>query len=171
MRQVVLSALVLAAALLTACGGDDEPQTTQTVQVTIPSSTATSSTSTTTTPAPAADTASTPQPGSGEGASDAVVAATAVLTDQSTPEQACGSYVTENFIQTSFGGEDNCIAARNGQPLASAITVQSGDEMSTHLVVVPKGGPYADARVEVELIEEGGQFRVDSLKAHVPAGP
>ena len=165
-------AFVLAAISLVACGGDDQPQTTQTIQVTVPPATTpeVSSTTLTTEDPPAADD-SAPQPGSGEGASDAIAAATAVLTDQGTAEEACGSYVTENFIQTSFGGEENCIAAREGQPLASAIKVEEGDQSSTHLVVVPAGGPYADARVEVDLVEEDGQFRVDALKAHVPAGP
>jgi hypothetical protein len=94
-----------------------------------------------------------------------------VLTSQGTPEQACGSFVTENFIAASYGGEANCIAARAGQALASAIGVQSGDDTSTHLVVIPSGGPYGAARVSVDLVEEGGRFRVDMLDAHVPAGP
>jgi hypothetical protein len=99
------------------------------------------------------------------------VAATAVLTTQGTPEQACGTFVTANYIATSYGGEDNCVAARAHQPLPSDIGVQSGDATSTHLVVIPTGGPYGGARVSVELVEDGGRFRVDSLKAHVPAGP
>jgi hypothetical protein len=113
----------------------------------------------------------TPQPESGEGASTAILAATAVLTSQGTPEQACGTFVTENFIARSYGGEANCVAARAGQALASAIGVQSGGDTSTHLVVIPSGGPYGAARVSVDLVEDGGRFRVDALDAHVPAGP
>jgi hypothetical protein len=172
-RQATITALVLACVLLAACGGDDEPQSTQTVQVTIPSTTSTGiiPATTTSTTEQTTNPDAPPTPGSGDGAPDAIAAATAVLTSEGTPDQACGSYVTENFIQTSFGGEENCIAAREGQPLAAGISVQSGDETATHLVVIPSGGPYGAARVEVDLVEEDGQFRVDALKAHVPAGP
>jgi hypothetical protein len=179
------------------CGSDDSPAQT-TVSVTLPSQTTSSTGDLTTTDATTItdDQAATggessggggdggggaggggggcpatPQPESGQGASTAILAATAVLTSQGTPEQACGTFVTENFIATSYGGEANCVAARAGQPLASAIGIQSGDDTSTHLVVIPSGGPYGAARVSVDLVEDGGRFRVDALDAHVPAGP
>ena len=88
------------------------------------------------------------------------------------PEQACGSYVTEGFIQDSYGGEENCIAARNGVALADTIEIDAdGGDSTTHLVVVPTGGPYDGAKVEVDLVREDDGYRVDALDAHVPAGP
>ena len=39
---------------------------------------------------------------------------------------------------------------------ASAIPSDRRDESSTHLVVVPDGGPYDGARVEVELVDDDG---------------
>lgn len=173
-------AALLAVALMTtaaACGGSDDPEPT-TVSVTVPAETPSAETATTQPDTTITDgeavnesDADTPQPGSGAAADSAITAAEAVLTSAGTPDQACGSYVTANFIVTAYGGEQNCIGAREGQALASAITVRSGDESSTQLVVVPDGGPYGDSRVEVDLVEEEGGFRVDALEAHVPAGP
>jgi hypothetical protein len=176
MRTMHPLAPLLALTLVAGCGGSDDPPEPTTVSVTAPATTAstaaTSTTSETTLPTePDGGNGSTPRPGSGEGAANAVVAAAAVLTTDGTPDQACGSYVTENFIETSYGGEQNCIAAREGAALARSISVGPGDdELSTHIVVVPTGGPYDGAKVEVELVEDDG-YRVDALDAHVPAGP
>ena len=113
-----------------------------------------------------------PQPGTGTGAANALIAAAAVLTRAGSPEQACGSFVTESFILSSYGGEQNCVAARRPEALARAIVFGPGaDEASTNLVVVPKGGPYDGAKVEVGLVEDDDGFRVDRLTANIPAGP
>lgn len=180
MRMIHLLATLAALTLVAGCGGSDDPAEPTTVSVTVPAT----STSSVSTPTPdeleegdsgagqAQGGGSSPQPGSGDGAANAVIAAAAVLTTEGTPDQACGSYVTENFIETSYGGEENCVAAREGEALARSISVGPGDdELSTHIVVVPKGGPYDGAKVEVELVEADGGFRVDALDAHVPAGP
>jgi hypothetical protein len=113
-----------------------------------------------------------PQPGTGIGAANALIAAAAVLTRAGTPEQACGSFVTESFIRSSYGGEQNCVAARRPEALARSIVLGPGDdESSTNLIVVPKGGPYDGAKVDVALVEDDDGFRVDRLTADIPAGP
>jgi hypothetical protein len=113
-----------------------------------------------------------PRPGTGTGAANSLIAAGAVLTAGGTPAQACGRYVTKAFLETAYGSEENCLAARRKRALAQSIVVGPGtDEKGTHIVVVPKGGPYDGHKVEVDLVEEGGAFRVDALEAHVPAGP
>jgi hypothetical protein len=94
-----------------------------------------------------------------------------VLTRKGTAQQACGDFVTEEFVRTAYGGEQNCIASRRPAGLAREILVSGGDEDSTRLVVVPEGGTYDGVEVEVRLIEEKGSFRVDRLEADVPAGP
>jgi hypothetical protein len=176
MRASSVVAALVAVGLTAGCGDSDDPPPPTTVSVTVPATTAATS-ATTTTPEttlpaePDGGDGSTPEPGSGEGAANAVIAAAAVLTTEGTTEQACGSYVTENFIATAYGGEANCIAARQGEALARSITVRGSAELSTHIVVVPKGGPYDGAKVEVDLVESGGGFRVDALDAHVAAGP
>lgn len=176
-----LLAFAASPALLAGCGGDDATTTSRM----LPASTITETTAPPTGAGAGAATATSegprnrsgedgdrPQPGSGTAAPSALVAAEAVLTGAGTPEQACASYVTEGFIRNSYGGEENCIAARRGRALAESISPAPGsEEDSTDIVVVPDGGPYDGAKVEVGLVAEEGGFRVDRLDAHVPAGP
>ncbi|HEY8000892.1 MAG TPA: hypothetical protein VID76_03075 [Solirubrobacterales bacterium] len=172
---IAVALVPLVAALAVGCGGGDESAAPSTLTV----STAPTSTATTTTAEPAPDaegaggTASEqPQPGSGSGAPNAVIAAAAVLTRGGTPQQACGTFVTEAFISTAYGGEENCVAARRPEALARSILVgPEGDASSTTITVVPDGGPYDGVKVAVDLVEEDGGFRVDGLDANVPAGP
>jgi hypothetical protein len=97
---------------------------------------------------------------------------TAVLTREGTDEQACGTYVTEGFIQTAYGGSENCTASRDPQALANGLSLPTAiGKGTTHLVVIPDGGPYDGAKVEVDLVRDGDTYRVDALEAHVPAGP
>jgi hypothetical protein len=176
-RRALLLTGVLAIPLA-GCGGGDE--TTAPATVTLP----TASTTTETAQAPASTTTSTqsgegggdgeatPQPGSGSGAPNAMVAATAVLTADGTAEQACGRYVTETYIRASYGGEANCIAEREHADLAGSIAAAPGtDENAIRITVTPSGGPYDGAEVTVNLVVEDGGYRVDAIKAHVPAGP
>jgi hypothetical protein len=169
--RLLLAVPLLVGALATGCGSDDDGAAATTVTV----ATGTETTPATTTDEPEAGGGSgapPPQPGAGAGAQSPLAAAEAVLTTDGTVEQACGSLVTEAFIRTSYGGEQNCIAARRGEALARSIAVAPGsEETSGHLVVVPDGGPYDGHKVEVDLVEEDGTFRVDRLLAHVPAGP
>ena len=181
-RRSVYAFVVALALALAGCGDDD--QTTST-GVSDPVSTTTTATTATTTggddaggggeaagAAGGGGSASQPEPGSGSGAGSPTAAAVAVLTAAGSPEQACGSYVTEGLIQDSYGGEENCIAARKGVALADTIEIDAdGGDSTTHLVVVPTGGTYDGARVEVDLVREDGGYRVDALDAHVPAGP
>jgi hypothetical protein len=166
MRKPALIAVVLALGYLTGCGGSDDTTQSTTV-ITTPATT--QEPDTTITDDEAATGGGT---GSADGAIAPILAAAAVLTSHATPEKACVTYVTEHFVATAYGGEQNCLAARKDQPLASKITVdQSADNTTSHLVVVPDGGPYDGATVEVEIVEVDGKYQVDGLKANVPAGP
>jgi hypothetical protein len=172
-RSVALVAATLALGYLAGCGGSDD-ESTSTISVTVPTG-STSTTAATTTGSGTTTTGgdqSTAGAGPGAGAPAPILAAVAVLTTHSTPERACGSYVTENFIQTAYGGKENCVAARKSQPLAKKIAVdQSAEQTESHLVVIPDGGPYDGAKVEVDIVSDGSSYRVDGLTAHVPAGP
>ena len=160
MRRVAIAAL--AAACLAGCGDDETTTSSTGTTTTTPSSTTTSTTST-------ESTTTTTEPG---GAATAEDAARAVLTVDGTPKQACDTNVTTAFISISYGSRKNCLAAQTPDNLADSIEVVSSKQTETgvHLVVIPDGGPYDDAKVEVEVVERDG-FRVDSLQAHVPAGP
>jgi hypothetical protein len=159
---------------LVGCGGSDDESTSTVSVITAPTTTAATTTSTTTGTASTTTTGGddTTAAGPGAGAGAPIVAAAGVLTTHATPEQACGSYVTENFLETAYGGKENCLEARKNQPLAKRIAVdQSAPQTTTHLVVVPDGGPYDGAKVEVEIVQDGSSYRVDGLTALVPAGP
>jgi len=169
MRSVTLVVATLAIGYLAGCGGSDDETTSTVSVVTAPTTTTATTTSTESTTTSGGDTTGA---GPGEGAGAPIVAAAAVLTTHATPEQACGSYVTENFLQTAYGGKENCLEARKNQPLAKRIAVdQSSPQTTTHLVVIPDGGPYDGAKVEVDIVQDGADYRVDGLTAHVPAGP
>lgn len=173
-RSAVLVAATLALSYVAGCGGSDNESTSTVSVITSPTTTA-ATTSTETTTATGSTTTGggdTTAAGPGAGAGAPIVAAAGVLTTHATPEQACGSYVTRNFIETAYGGEENCLQARKSQPLAKRIAVdQSSPQTTTHLVVIPEGGPYDGAKVEVDIVQDGSDYRVDGLTAHVPAGP
>jgi hypothetical protein len=174
-RSVVFVAATLALSCAAGCGGSDDESTSTASVITAPTTTTTPATTTATTTASQSTTTGgddTSAAGPGEGAGAPIVAAAGVLTTHATPEQACGSFVTQNFIETAYGGKENCLEARKSQPLAKRIAVdQSSPQTTTHLVVVPEGGPYDGAKVEVDIVQDGSNYRVDGLDAHVPAGP
>ena len=85
----------------------------------------------------------------------------------------CDVFVTERYVRTAYGAREGCLAAQRPGALADSVrgrpVRRNADEAS--VTVVPSGGPYDGIEVEVELIREGGLWRVDSLKADIPAGP
>ena len=174
-RAAVLAVATMAFGYLAGCGGSDDTSTSTSTSSVLTTPTTTAATTTSTTTGSESTTTSggdTTAAGPGAGAGAPIVAAAGVLTTHATPEQACGSYVTENFLETAYGGKENCLEARKKQPLAKRIAVdQSAPQTTTHLVVVPDGGPYDGAKVEVEIVQDGSSYRVDGLNAHVPAGP
>lgn len=164
----------LLAAFLAGCG-DDESTTSASTGASSTQSTATTATTTatgSTTSTSTTTTNTTTQPADAP-AQTAEDAARAVLTADGTPKQACETYVTTAFVAISYGSKKNCLTARTPDALARSIDIRSSKEtpVGVHLVVVPDRGPYDGAKVEVEVIGESGSFRVDSLQAHIPAGP
>jgi hypothetical protein len=169
MRTTALITAVLALGVLAGCG-DDEPEST-TAAVTTPATTTAETTSTATTTTSEGEETTTTD-ATGEGAEGPILAVAGVLTTHATAEEACGTFVTENFLETAYGGKENCLTAREEQPLASEIALdESAENTATHMTVIPKGGSYDGAKVEVDVVEEGGRYKVDALVADVPAGP
>ena len=168
MPKIVTVLAIAAAATAIGCGDSEEPDQT-TVSVTVP----TTSAETTTTPPDTTvtdDEAATG--GGGDGAEGPILAVAGVLTKHATTDEACRSFVTENFLETAYGGEENCIEARESQPLASEVALDNkAENTATHMTVIPKGGPYDGAKVEVDVVEVDGRYKVDALVADIPAGP
>jgi len=165
-----LLAVTACAIALGGCG-EEESETTAASTTT----TATSTQTATSAPETATDDPTTtpePEGGGPAAAGDPVAAASAVLTAEGTDEQACEQFVTPEFIQTAYGGKQNCIASRTADALAQGLSLGPAIERNaTEIVVIPQGGPYDGVEVEVGLVREGDGFRVDSLVADVPAGP
>src|SRR4051812_45668797 len=112
--SMIVVAATLALGYLAGCGGSDD-ESTSTISVTAPPASTSTTATTTTTGSDTSTTGgdqTTGGAGPGEGAQAPILAAAAVLTTHSTPERACGSYVTEKFIETAYGGKENCINAR-----------------------------------------------------------
>lgn len=98
----------------------------------------------------------------------------AVLTASVDPALICDELVTEHYVRTAYGAREGCIAAQKPGALAESLNglhVDSGAGDRATATVVPGGGPYDDVDVEVELVRDGGGWRIDSLLADVPAGP
>jgi hypothetical protein len=100
------------------------------------------------------------------------VSLTAVLAGGD-PEAACGSFVTETYLDTAYGGRGGCVGAQAPAAVAKTLDLRSiavdGDR--ARAIVVPNGGVLDGQKLTVGLVLEGGVWRVDSLRADVPVGP
>ncbi len=169
----LIGAAGVAIALSAAGGcGDDEEAAAPTTTVTT-GSTSTSEAATTTEAQPPPDGA-----GEGEVADEAKPLGVAdvleaVLTGSADPTLICDELATENYVRSSYGAREGCIAAQKPGALADSLNKFEFEieGMSASATVVPNGGPYDGVDVEVELVRDGESWRVDSLLADIPAGP
>lgn len=170
----IVAAVAVLAAAAAGCGEDESTAGADKTTTTRPSATTTEAITTTSTSSVAS--ASTPAdegPRRAAGAPSPLMAATIVLTEEGTPEQACDRFVTDSFVEAAYGGSENCLASRQGEGLAREIVRLPGPErQSLRFAVKPSGGPYDGVRVEVEVVESpDGGYLLDALEARVPAGP
>jgi hypothetical protein len=170
---VALLAGALLAGLMAGCGGGGGGTSAATTSAKV-SSTTTSTTaeaSTTTTPS----TTETASGGNGQvGEASPSAAAIAVLTSND-PALVCDRYVTSRYLRTAYGDHQGCVQAQAPGSAADSVETQREADSgagTVKLSVVPSGGPYDGEKVTVSLVAEGGgNWRVDSLNAHVPVGP
>jgi hypothetical protein len=171
---LVVIGLLLGAPALAGCGDEEETTTTA------PTTTAPTQTTTTAT----ATTADGDEVGGGDGGGGeeaieigrpTTIEGTleAVFTGTLDAALICDELVTDRYVRTAYGAREGCIAAQKPGALADSVEITevegSGDSASA--VTIPSGGPYDGVEVEVELVNEPGGWRVDSLLADVPAGP
>ena len=99
-------------------------------------------------------------------------AVVAVLTS-SDPADACGRYVTSQYLRVAYGDRQGCIRAQGPGSAANTLEFKDlrtdGNEATA--AVVPSGGPYDAERVTVVLVRDGSRWAVDDLDANVPVGP
>ena len=95
-----------------------------------------------------------------------------VVLNGSAPSVCSGPAVTSRYIKTAYGDVQGCEAAIKGLPVfdvaVSDIQV-SGDTATAK--AVPDGGPNKGETIKVELVNEGGRWKVDSALSNAPAGP
>jgi hypothetical protein len=100
------------------------------------------------------------------------VSLTAVLAGGD-PEAACGSFVTDTYLDAAYGGRGGCVGAQAPAAVAKSLEVRSiavdGDR--ARAIVVPNGGVLDGQKLIVGLVLEGGVWKVESLRADVPVGP
>jgi hypothetical protein len=156
------SLLFLAAALvLASCGGGDSGSTSATSNASSTTSSASES-STTTSAKQEGDHPTIERAGNPRFTLETVLA-----------RGACGNYVTDHFVEVAYGSEQACEQATKSGGTASSIEVRSLDTSgnTATATVIPKGGPSSGDKLTVELVNEGGIWKVDSLKSNVPVGP
>jgi hypothetical protein len=169
MRALLIAALVCAA-LLPACGGDDEETTSET------------ETSAATGPAGPTgpeggeeaerDRATREQNGGAPSDEEQVTAAIDAVVGGGDPEVACATSVTEAYVKAAYGDEQGCRAAVKAQ---GALEVEVEDVRisgnSAEATAIPAAGPNEGENLTVRLILEEGHWRVDFLRSDAPAGP
>ena len=83
-----------------------------------------------------------------------------------------GPAVTERYVKAAYGDVQGCEAAIASQPafdVAVSDIEVSGDTATAK--AVPDGGPNKGETIRVELVNEGGTWKVDSAVSNAPPGP
>jgi ABC-type glycerol-3-phosphate transport system substrate-binding protein len=100
----------------------------------------------------------------------------AVLTARG-PALGCGVRVTVNYVKSSYGGEQGCIAALRAGSAVSAVDVKSVDQHGRRATVkaVPADGPNGGETLTISLVYQrisgASTWRVDAIRSNVPVGP
>jgi hypothetical protein len=111
-----------------------------------------------------------PGPASAGGDAEQIRTAINAVLASGDADQVCDRYTTSAYIQGAFGDVMSCKAtvsapgqaARSVQVSAVSVT---GDKATA--VAVPSGGPNKGQRLQVQLLKQGGVWKVDALIASV----
>lgn len=169
------AAAVLVALAIAGCGGDDEPGGDTNDgdgrgAVTSPSAPAEPGLST----APGPETApEPPKPEAGLPPEARVDLAIKGVLASAVPQLACRRYATERYVKKAFGDRQGCL--RSTVPASAAaylkVTGVEIDGEKATARALPSGGPSDGEKIDVELVRQGGIWKVDSLRSNVPVGP
>jgi hypothetical protein len=96
----------------------------------------------------------------------------AALTSKS-PQAACGTYVTSRYVNSAYGSDEGCAQAVKGGGAASDVDVSDiqVNGKSASATAVPNGGANDGEKLQVQLVNEGGPWKVDQVESNVPVGP
>lgn len=162
LRSIFVLAALTAALVLAACGESDSGDDTGASTAPAEASTASDS------DAGADDEA--PGVSDQQQVQDAI---TALLTDPD-KEFVCNEVFSQELLETAYGDLQGCLNGRAPEGLADSVkgfgTIEvSGDTATAE--VVPGGGLYDGATVEIEAVRDGGDWRIDQFVADLPVGP
>jgi hypothetical protein len=89
------------------------------------------------------------------------------------PDLACRRYATARYVKETFGDRGGCVQSTVPASAADSVKVTkieiSGDAASAK--AVPSGGPSDGETIKVELVRQGGIWKVKSLHSNAPVGP
>jgi len=89
------------------------------------------------------------------------------------PDLACRRYATLRYVEKTFGSRGGCVESTVPASAADSVKVTkieiSGDEATAR--AVPSGGPSDGETIKVELVRQGGIWKVASLRSNAPVGP
>ena len=89
------------------------------------------------------------------------------------PDLACRRYATQGYVEKTFGSRGGCVQSTVPESAADSVKVSkievSGEEASA--TAVPSGGPSDGETIKVELVRQGGIWKVASLRSNAPVGP
>ncbi len=86
---------------------------------------------------------------------------------------ACGFFVTDRYVETTYGTRQGCIRALVPGSAAdsvkvSAVVVRGRDATAR---AVPNGGPSSGETITVRLVRYRSFWKIDSLRSNAPVGP
>ena len=88
-------------------------------------------------------------------------------------QTACGFFVTDRYLQTTYGTRRGCIRALVPGSAAGSVKVShvavEGDRATAR--AVPHGGPSSGETITVRLVKTGSVWKIDSLRSNAPVGP
>lgn len=158
-----------AALLLASCGDDDGP-----LQTTAPAVTGAEEIAPLAAPdateAGASGAASEATPGDRE----AIAATLRTVLTSTAPAQVCEALVTERYVREAFGDRAGCARAQVEADAASEASVGRIivlPSSTAQASVMVRGGLYDGDRLRAELVLEGEDWKLDSLRSNVPVGP
>lgn len=160
LRLVTAASILVVAVALAACGEKDEPEP---VAPTGADGQSAQTTTTTEKPNGGGDKKLSPEQ---------EVETTVIAVLGGGDPSACSDLATARYVKVAYGDDKGCRAAIAKQgtfDVAVSATEIRGRTASAK--AKPAAGPNRGETIRVELVDEGGTWRVDSARSNAPAGP